>query len=101
MFYITQKSHKKLANILFNIFQLLSLVDKKGLAFVNNLKIKQKTKLKNYKKQISYPHLTPAPNVKNLFTLRIYKCSYEARVFVPGKPFQPSLLFACKARSLP
>jgi hypothetical protein len=30
----------------------------------------------------------------------IYGFLYEARVFVPGKPFQPSLLFVGKARGL-
>ncbi len=27
----------------------------------------------------------------------IYKCSYKARVFVPGKPFQPSFTIVSKA----
>ncbi len=35
-------------------------------------------------------------NVKKLFTA----VSYEARVFAPGKPFQPSLLFVGKAMSI-
>ncbi len=39
--------------------------------------------------------------LKNLFTPVIYKCPYYARVFVPGKPFQPSLMFEGKNGSLP
>jgi hypothetical protein len=37
-------------------------------------------------------HHSQGVNVKKLF---------EARAFVPGKPFQPSLMFAGEARSLP
>jgi hypothetical protein len=36
-----------------------------------------------------------------LFTAVIYGFSLQARVFVPGKPFQPSLMFVGEARSLP
>jgi hypothetical protein len=32
-----------------------------------------------------------------LLTDIIYKCSQKARVFVPGKPFQPNLMFTGKA----
>ncbi len=35
--------------------------------------------------------LTPGPNVIKLSLPVIYGCSYLARVFVPGKLFQPSL----------
>jgi hypothetical protein len=35
----------------------------------------------------------PVPNVIKLFTVVSYDFSYQARVFVPGKPFQPSLMF--------
>jgi hypothetical protein len=31
------------------------------------------------------------------FTDVIYKFSYQAKVFAPGKPFQPSLMFVGKA----
>ncbi len=34
----------------------------------------------------------PGPNVIKLFTAVLYECSLKARAFVPGKPFQPSLL---------
>jgi hypothetical protein len=42
-------------------------------------------------------------NVVRLFTSVIYECSYLARVFVPGKPFQPFLFvgFVGKTKSLP
>ncbi len=36
-----------------------------------------------------------------LFTAVNYHCSQQARVFVPGRPFQPCLIFVGKARSLP
>jgi hypothetical protein len=36
-----------------------------------------------------------------LFMVVIYGFSFQARVFVPVKPFQPSLMFAGVARSLP
>ena len=39
----------------------------------------------------------PRPNVINLFPSINYKISLQARVFVPGKLFQPSLMFLCKA----
>ncbi len=45
--------------------------------------------------------LTPVPNVTKLFTSVIYEILLEAKAFVPGKPFQPSLIFVGKARSLP
>ncbi len=45
--------------------------------------------------------LTPGNNVIKLFTPAIYGFSYHARVFVPGRPFQLSLLFAGKARTYP
>ncbi len=41
--------------------------------------------------------LTPVANVIKLFTAVSYEFSLLARVFVPGKPFQPSLMFAGKA----
>ncbi len=41
------------------------------------------------------------PNVIDLFMSVIYKCSYQARALVPGKTFQPSLMFVGKAKSLP
>jgi hypothetical protein len=34
-----------------------------------------------------------------LFTAVIYRFSLKARVFVPGKPFQPSLMFVGKAKA--
>ncbi len=36
-----------------------------------------------------------------LFMAVIYGFSYSARVFLPGKPFQPSLMFAGKAGAYP
>ncbi len=45
---------------------------------------------------------SPGACTINLFTAVIYGFSYKAsRVFVPGKPFQPSLMFADKARAYP
>ncbi len=43
----------------------------------------------------------PGANVIKLFTDVLYECSSLARVFVTYKPFQPSLMFAGKAKSLP
>jgi hypothetical protein len=43
----------------------------------------------------------PGANVKKLFTAASYDFSYNARAFFPGKPFQPSLMFVGKAKSLP
>jgi hypothetical protein len=40
-------------------------------------------------------------NVIKLFSSVIYDYSLQARVFVPGKPFQPSLMIVGEARSLP
>ncbi len=45
--------------------------------------------------------LTPGANVIKLFTALSYDFSLKARAFVPGKPFQPSLMFVDGARSLP
>ncbi len=39
--------------------------------------------------------------VIKLFTAVSYKFLQKARAFAPGKPFQPSLMFVGKARSLP
>ena len=43
----------------------------------------------------------PGPNVIKLFTSVIYKFSQYARVFVSGKPFQPSLMFVRKVGAYP
>ncbi len=43
----------------------------------------------------------PGANPMTLFTPVIYRFSLQARVFVPGKTFQPSLMFAGKARAYP
>jgi hypothetical protein len=43
----------------------------------------------------------PGLSIIKLFLAVIYECSYKARVFVPGKPFQLSLMFVSKIRSLP
>jgi hypothetical protein len=40
-------------------------------------------------------------NPIKLFTAVIYEFSFYATVFVPGKPFQPNLMFVGKVRSLP
>jgi hypothetical protein len=40
-------------------------------------------------------------NLIKLFTAAIYECLWCERVFVPGKPFQPSLMFANKTGVLP
>ncbi len=44
--------------------------------------------------------LAPGPNVIKHFTSVIYLNLLLARVFVPGKPFKPSLMIVGKARSL-
>jgi hypothetical protein len=44
--------------------------------------------------------MAPGTNVTKLFTTVIYECFYETKVFVLGNPFQHSLMFAGKARSL-
>jgi hypothetical protein len=46
----------------------------------------------------SFIKRTPGANVIKLYTAVSYDFFNE---FVPGKPFQPSLLFVGKARSLP
>ncbi len=43
----------------------------------------------------------PGAYIIKHFTAVIYGFSLSVRVFVPGKPFQPSLVFAGEARSLP
>ncbi len=40
------------------------------------------------------PNIRVGPNAINLFTDIIDECSYKDRLFVIGKPFQPSLMFA-------
>jgi hypothetical protein len=40
-------------------------------------------------------------NLIKLFTAVRYNFSLKARAFVPGKPFQPSLMFVGKARAYP
>jgi hypothetical protein len=40
--------------------------------------------------------LQPGANVLKLFTAVIYGFSLQARVFVPSKPLEPSLMFAEK-----
>ncbi len=41
--------------------------------------------------------MTPGANVIKHFTVVSYDFSFKARAFVPGKPFQPSLMFVDKA----
>ncbi len=43
--------------------------------------------------------LTTRHDVKKLFKAVIYKCLQYARVFVSGKPDQPNLMIAGKARA--
>jgi len=38
-------------------------------------------------------------NAINLFTPIMYKCLLQARVFVPKRPFQPSIMSASKAEA--
>ncbi len=45
-------------------------------------------------------HYCPGPDIIKLFKPMNYKFSKKARAFVPVKPFQPSLMFVGKARSL-
>jgi hypothetical protein len=44
---------------------------------------------------------SPGANVIKLFTAVSYDFSLKARAFIPGKPFQPSLMFAGKAGAYP
>ncbi len=44
--------------------------------------------------------MAPEVNVLKHLTVVIYKMVKYGRVFVPGRPFQPSLMFAGKDRSL-
>jgi hypothetical protein len=43
----------------------------------------------------------PVANVIKIFTAVSYDFSLKARAFVPGKPFQTSLIFVGKARAYP
>jgi hypothetical protein len=43
--------------------------------------------------------LTPGAHVIKLFTAVIYEFSLYARVFAPGKPFEPCLMFVGKTSS--
>ncbi len=56
--------------------------------------------VKSYLGALNDPKITVA-NVLKLFTAISYAFSQLARAFVSGKPFQPSLMFGGKARSLP
>ncbi len=47
--------------------------------------------------QKSFIGTAPAANPIKLFAAVIYEFSLQARVFVLGKAFQPSLMFASKA----
>jgi hypothetical protein len=49
----------------------------------------------------SFATLAPGGNFQKKFLVVIYEYSKRSRVFVPGKPFQLSLMFLDKARSLP
>jgi hypothetical protein len=53
------------------------------------------------KKNRFFIKLTPGANVINFFTVVSYEFLLKGRVFSRGKPFQPSLLFVGKVRSLP
>jgi hypothetical protein len=44
---------------------------------------------------------SPGANVTKLFMAVSYDFSLQARAFVPGKPFQPSLMFAGRAEAYP
>ncbi len=48
-------------------------------------------------KKNSFITLTPVAIYKKHFTSVIYKLLLSARVFVPGRPFQLSLIFVRKA----
>jgi hypothetical protein len=47
--------------------------------------------------QLSTSYFRPLANPILPFTAVIYRFSYQARVFVPGKPFQSSLKFEDEA----
>jgi len=49
------------------------------------------------KRKKCFVKLTPGPNVIKHFTAVIYECYKLVGVFVPGKHFQPSLMFESKA----
>jgi hypothetical protein len=44
---------------------------------------------------------SPGADPIKIFTVVIFEFSQYARVFVPGKPFQPSLMFVSKAKTYP
>ncbi len=49
----------------------------------------------------SYITLAPGDNVIKHFMPVTYEYLQSARVFVPGNPYRPSIVFVGKARSLP
>ncbi len=52
-------------------------------------------------KNKNFIRITPGPYVIKHFTPVIYEFRLSSRVFVPGRHFQPSVMFVSKARSLP
>ncbi len=50
--------------------------------------------------QSSFLIIGPRALIYNNFTTVIYEFSQQARVFVPGRLFQPSLMFVAKVRNL-
>jgi hypothetical protein len=48
-------------------------------------------------RQKSFITLDPGLNLIRIFTDVVYECSKQAKVFVPGEPFQPSLMSVGKA----
>jgi len=51
--------------------------------------------------QKSFETFGPGACINKLIMAVIYGFPEEAKVFVPGKPFQPSLMFAGKAGAYP
>ncbi len=62
--------------------------------------LKFKTRGKGFQAKNTLAYM-PVSNVIKPFTAVSYAFSKYAKAFVPGMPFQPTLMFAGKARSLP
>ncbi len=67
-------------------------------AYSKNITFGRK-KVYNNGHRVVKPRKPPSPNIIELFTSVIYKCLSSARLFVPGRQFQPGLMLVSKTEA--
>jgi hypothetical protein len=82
--------------------QAVALIENLTLGWEGLVRKKHSSLLQTFENygRKKFHNMAPVANIIKLFRAVSYAFSLQARAFVPGKPFQPSLMYVGKPRCL-